>query len=283
MIFIAILFQNIGKFLCLRLFKTKLKHIRQQWNWKRFVYEFSGTIFLFLVSFIIYVSLSMYYKKVYLANDDVRYGVEVSEAAAAIGFRDGDKLVAINGEKLKEFRTTKIIRDILTNKEATIKINRNGELLELQITDQEKRLILESEERYELFKPKFLDKLTMTHENYSISETLDGFYKRMKAGVSSAKILIIGTPTLRGFKQVISPVSFEVTDFRIFLLVFQLMCLILVVINLIPLPGFDAGNATIALLERKRGKVYPAKKLFFVRLIGIGILISWILLSMFVL
>ena len=115
-IILVVLVHTIGKFLCLKIFKTNRKSIRQQLHWKRYVYEFSGSLFLFIVAFVIFSSRMMYDGKVYLANDSLTYGIEVNEAGEAIGFEDGDKIISINGEKLKEFKPSYFIVDIIKEK-----------------------------------------------------------------------------------------------------------------------------------------------------------------------
>ena len=250
MILLSILFQNIGKFLCLKFFKTTLKKVRQQWSWKRFVYEFSGSIFLLLLAFLIHISINTYFGKSYLANDSLIYGIEASENAKSIGFKDGDKLVTISGEKIKEFRPIKLVFDLLLEDNAYVDINRDSTKIRLEISDEQKRMI--ADDRDHFIKAKYREKLALTYENYSISELMNGFYRNTKTAVEYARTLIIGPSRVGGYKRVAPIAILDVYDFLSFLSVFGFLSLVLVIINLIPLPGLDTGNAIIALLEHKR-------------------------------
>jgi membrane-associated protease RseP (regulator of RpoE activity) len=281
MILLSILFQNLGKFLCLKLLKTKLSEVRKLWNWKRFVYEFSGTIFLFLLSLTIYIAMMTYHGKVYLANDSLIYGIEVSETAESIGFRDGDKLVTINGEKIKEFRAMKLVFDLLLEDNAYVDMNRSNTEIRLEISDEQKRII--ASDRNDFIKAKYPEKLALTYENYSISELTTGFYRNTKVAVEYAKTLIIGPSTVGGYKRVGPIAILDVYNFPSFLSVLSFSSLLLIIINLIPLPGLDSGNLIIALIEHKRENIFPPKKLRNARFIGIGLLICWVLISVFLL
>lgn len=281
MILLSILFQNLGKFLCLKLLKTKLSEVRKLWNWKRFVYEFSGTIFLFLLSLTIYIAMMIYHGKVYLANKSLVYGIEVSEIAERIGFKDGDKLVAINGKKIKEFRAMELVFDLLLEDSTYVDINRNNIEIRLEISDEQKRIIATNHDDF--IKAKYPEKLTLTYEKYSIAELMNGFYRNTKTAVAYARTLIIGQSTVGGYKRVGPIAILDVYNFSSFLNVLSFSSLLLIVINLIPLPGLDSGNLIIALTEHKRKKIFPPKKLRNARFIGIGFLICWVLISVFLL
>jgi len=281
MILLSILFQNLGKFLCLKLLKTKLSEVHQHWNWKRFVYEFSGSIFLLLLALIIHISINTYFGKVYLANDSLIYGIEASENAERIGFQDGDKLLTINGEKIKKFRAIELVFDLLSEDNTYVDINRNNIEIRLEISDKQKRMIIDDRDNF--IKAKYREKLALTYENYSIPELMNGFYRNTKTAVEYARTLIIGPSTIGGHKRVTPIAILDVYNFPSFLSVFSFSALLLIVINLIPLPGLDSGNMIIALLEQKRKKVFPPKKLKIIRLAGIGLLIVWVLVFVFLL
>ncbi|WP_298520626.1 M50 family metallopeptidase [uncultured Kordia sp.] len=284
MMLLAVLFQNIGKFLCLKLFKTKLRDLRKQWHWKRFVYELSGSIFLFLLSFIIYASIMMYYGKVYLSNDNLIYGIEASEVAEHIGFQDGDKLIAINGEKITEFDAKELMIDVLLTDSVHIDLTRDSKKIRLSISEEQKKMILANRDSMNQFiMARNLSELEFTHENYSVSEITARFYKNLETTTEYVRTLIIGPEKMNGYLRRIPVAIFEVHNFLSFLSVFSFTALMLVIINLIPLPGLDAGNMIIALMEHNREKVFSAKKLFIIRLLGIGILIIWVLINTYLL
>ncbi len=281
MILLSILFQNLGKFLCLKLFKTTLKEVRQQWSWKRFVYEFSGTTFIFLVIFIPYTSYLLSQEKVYLANDDLVYGIEANETAENLGFEDGDKLVSLNGERIKKIEGRYFTIELVLSDDTFIDIDRNGEQIRLHISDEDKRKILD--DRSGFITPRFPEKLEPTHENYSIPETISSFYKVIEGAGSQLKHSLLPTQPINGYQSIPRFHTIEIVDFITGYFVFQNATAILIWLNLLPIPGLDMGNAIIALVERKRKKPFSPKKLRIIQFIGIGLLICYTLIFVFLL
>ncbi|MFK7747787.1 MAG: site-2 protease family protein [Kordia sp.] len=259
----------------MKLFKTNLRDIRKQLYWKRFVYEFSGTIFLFVIAFIMYAVISMQHEKVYLANDSLTYGIEASESAESVGFKDGDKLVTINGEKIIEFTPRYFLVDLLLADNPYVDIERGSTKIRLQISDEHKRIIID--DRKNFIKAKNHEKLELTHEKKSLGEISTNFYGLLKSGVHYFKTLLFPPQNVNGYANIkAAQPTFPIFNFEFFIHVFCLLLSILVVINLLPIPGLDMGNAIIALVERK--KKFPAKKLFRIRILGIIVVICWILL-----
>ncbi|QHI36702.1 Regulator of sigma-W protease RasP [Kordia antarctica] len=281
MILLSILFQNLGKFLCLKLLKTTLKEVRQTWNWKRFAYEFSGTIFIFLLIFISYTSYLLPQEKVYLANDDLIYGIEANVTAENIGFENGDKLVTINGEKIGKFESRSFIVDVLLSEDTYVDINRNGEEIRIEISDEQKKEVLD--DRNNFISPRFPEKLTPTRENYKITEIVSNFYRLLQNAGAQVKLTIFPIRTIKSYKDVRRFPKMEIVNFTTGYFVFLNATAILIWINFLPIPGLDMGNALIAFIERKRKKPFPPKKLRKIQFIGIALLICWILISVFLL
>ncbi len=67
----------------------------------------------------------------YIANKDVIYGVVAGPLGEEVGIKTGDKLVAVNGEPIEDFRTVTL--SIVRNKAETITINRDGKNIDLSI------------------------------------------------------------------------------------------------------------------------------------------------------
>ena len=120
--------QVLGVDICSRK-KEQMKKPAEPWEfrskptWQRLIIMLGGvTVNLLLGIFIYSMTLYVYGDK-YLPNENLTDGVWcVSETANTLGFKDGDKFVAADGEKIERF--SDILEKIILSK--TITIERNG-------------------------------------------------------------------------------------------------------------------------------------------------------------
>ena len=68
--------------------------------WQRLIDVRRGTVNAIL-GVIIFSGMLMYWGEKYIPNEALKHGIAASEIAEEIGLRDGDKLVAINGNKIE--------------------------------------------------------------------------------------------------------------------------------------------------------------------------------------
>ena len=107
----------------------QMKQPEQPWEfrakpaWQRFMVMIAGVIMNVLLAMMIYTGLRYTYGESYMANEDVRWGYVFNEAGESMGFRDGDKIITIDGESIDdvaEIRTklllTKDARDIVVER-----------------------------------------------------------------------------------------------------------------------------------------------------------------------
>ena len=97
--------------------------------WQRLIIMLGGVTVNFLLAFIIYIGMTFYYGEQYIANDNVKDGIWVSNPTVEkLGFKTGDKVVSIDGTKIERFDD--INKELFLAKEVVL--NRNGE--EIKIT-----------------------------------------------------------------------------------------------------------------------------------------------------
>ena len=97
--------------------KEQLASEPQPWEyrakpaWQRFFVLIAGVTMNVVLAFFIYCGISFSYGSQYLSNEDMIYGYEFSQSAEQLGFRDGDRIVSIGGEKVENVAsiTTKIL------------------------------------------------------------------------------------------------------------------------------------------------------------------------------
>lgn len=68
--------------------------------WQRFIIMVAGVVFNFLLALIIYTGIAYTWGNVQLSSDKISQGMLFSPAAKAVGFQDGDVILAVNGEKM---------------------------------------------------------------------------------------------------------------------------------------------------------------------------------------
>ena len=91
--------------------------------WQRLIIMLGGVTVNFILAFIIYIGMAYAYGDMYLNNSELKDGITVTGAVGEeLGFRTGDKIIAIDGEKIAHFDD--IPMKILFSKSALI--SRNG-------------------------------------------------------------------------------------------------------------------------------------------------------------
>ncbi|MDD3033940.1 MAG: RIP metalloprotease RseP [Bacteroidales bacterium] len=72
--------------------------------WQRFFVMFGGVFFNFILAILIYSSTLFTWGEEYLKNQDAVYGVQCNDLAKEIGFRNGDRVVSIEGMPVDRFQ-----------------------------------------------------------------------------------------------------------------------------------------------------------------------------------
>ena len=100
--------------------------------WQRFLVMIAGVVMNVLMALIIYTGIRYTHGESYLANDDIKWGYEFNEAGKKLGFVDGDKIVAIDGQKIED--ATEIRGKLLLTEEGrTVDIIRDGAAQSIEI------------------------------------------------------------------------------------------------------------------------------------------------------
>ena len=109
--------------------------------WQRLIIMLGGVTVNFFLAWFIYSAMLMYYGDNYIDNSKLENGVYVDAVGEKLGIKKGDKIVSIDGEKLKEFNDAPIY--ILLGDKMTV--DRNGEHITFPLRDEVKKLVLESQ------------------------------------------------------------------------------------------------------------------------------------------
>lgn len=98
--------------------------------WQRLIIMLGGVTVNFILAFIIYIGMTFYYGEQYIANDNVKDGIWISNPTVEkLGFKTGDKVVSIDGIKVEKFGD--INKELFLAKEVVL--NRDGKDITIKL------------------------------------------------------------------------------------------------------------------------------------------------------
>jgi regulator of sigma E protease len=104
---------------------------RSKTSFQRLLIMTGGVVFNFILAMLIYVLVLFAWGETYLPTSSVKYGIETDSVGLAIGLRNGDKILTVDNQKIENF--IQITSDIVLNDRKTIQVDRNGEILNIDI------------------------------------------------------------------------------------------------------------------------------------------------------
>ena len=118
--------------------KEAMKQPPQPWEfrskpaWQRLIVMLGGVIMNFILGVVIFAFITMHYEKEYLPPESLDTGIYAYELGRTAGFRSGDKIIAIDGEKVERYK------DIVTPLHlmgSVFTVERNGTTVDIAIPD----------------------------------------------------------------------------------------------------------------------------------------------------
>ncbi|RIJ36987.1 RIP metalloprotease RseP [Pontibacter oryzae] len=100
--------------------------------WQRLIVMMGGIIVNVITGIVIFIALTYNYGESYLPASEAKYGIIANEIGQDIGFQTGDKIVAVNGQKLEKFDEVYSM-DALLGRDSYYTVERNGQLIDLQV------------------------------------------------------------------------------------------------------------------------------------------------------
>ena len=92
--------------------------------WQRLIIMLGGVTVNFILAFIIYIGMAFAYGDTYIANEDLKDGLLIENPAMnKVGFQTGDRIIAIDGEKIIKYDNEMNIKIIMAKQ---VLIERNG-------------------------------------------------------------------------------------------------------------------------------------------------------------
>ena len=111
--------------------KSQMQQPPKEWEfrskpaWQRFIIMVAGVFMNVVLAYVVYTGLLTKEGEQYLPTSEVnKYGISVDSLGYNLGLRDGDKIMAIDGEFVEKFQD--IPMQIILDKAKTIKVERDG-------------------------------------------------------------------------------------------------------------------------------------------------------------
>lgn len=136
--------------------KEQMSQPAQPWEfrskpaWQRLIIMLGGITVNILLAWVIYTTLYSTYGQKYVSTEKIQEkGLAFGESGLNAGFKNGDKIVSVDGKTQEKFN--RLIIDVLLGND--VEIERNGKKEILHISDEQKSKILGSEGR-DFIKPR---------------------------------------------------------------------------------------------------------------------------------
>ncbi len=119
--------------------KEQMKQPAKPWEfrskpaWQRLIIMLAGVIVNVILGYFIYSMMLWKWGEEYLPTKELTYGIAADSTAERIGFRDGDKIISVDGKEYERFND--INKHLLLRKTDKVTVDRNGQKVEVAIPD----------------------------------------------------------------------------------------------------------------------------------------------------
>lgn len=251
--------------------------------WARISTVFAGPFFNFILAFIVaLIMLNLVY-----VREPIATGVVEGGAAVEAGIQPGDRIVALDGERLYLYDELLLFMQVYRGGEVEVEYERAGERYTTTLTPiynaEEGRYLL-GIQNADLIQPSGLEKIKFAwyEMRYFVKATYKSLGMMLQGQVSRQDVAgPVGIAVNVVGKTYEQAKSYGWDSVVASMLNITLMLSVnLGILNLLPLPALDGGRLVFLLIEVLRGKPIPPDKEGMVHFIG---LIFFMILMVFVL
>lgn len=112
--------------------EPKEYEFRSKPAWQRLIVMLGGVIMNFILGVIIFTFITLHFEKEYLPASSITNGIYAYELGNEVGFKTGDKVVAVNGQKVERFKDISSINNLMGS---VVTVDRNGEKVNITIPE----------------------------------------------------------------------------------------------------------------------------------------------------
>lgn len=137
--------------------KEQMKLPPKPWEFRtktapqRLMIMIAGVLMNFILAILIYIGVAFAWGDEYLPTSSAKYGIEVSDAGRQIGFETGDKILTVDHHEVEKFY--EIVSTIALDKAQTVQVERNGKVVDVEISEEDIALMLKSKGIFSLRVP----------------------------------------------------------------------------------------------------------------------------------
>ena len=137
--------------------KEQMKLPPQPWEfrskpaWQRLIVMLGGVTVNAILGILIYSMVLFAWGEEFLPTKNVTHGVAVDTLAYQMGLRDGDMILSIDNKPVESIN--KVAYDVLINKAKSIQAERNGQKVEIAVTEDDLSEMIKH--KYTLVEPRF--------------------------------------------------------------------------------------------------------------------------------
>ena len=113
---------------------------RSKKTWQRLLIMVGGVVMNFILAFIVYIGVLYAWGEQYLPTANVKYGIEVDSVGMQIGLQNGDKILSVDNLPIENLR--KVIPTVILNKAQAIQVERGGQKIDVEISDDDLVLLI---------------------------------------------------------------------------------------------------------------------------------------------
>lgn len=110
--------------------REQMKQPPQPWEfrskpaWQRLIIMLGGVTVNLFLAIVIYIGILAIWGERYLPNSEVKYGITVDSLGYRMGLRNGDRIVAVDGQMIEDFAD--IPKTMILEEAATVRVNRDS-------------------------------------------------------------------------------------------------------------------------------------------------------------
>ena len=101
--------------------------------WQRLIIMLGGVTVNVILALVIFIAITYKWGEKYVPAENLKYGVYSDSLGKKIGVQDGDKIVAVGGEKVERIGT--VGYEIVSKEPKSITVDRAGQLIEIPIPE----------------------------------------------------------------------------------------------------------------------------------------------------
>lgn len=121
--------------------------------WQRLIIMVGGVTVNVILGILIYAMVLFAWGEEYLPTKNATYGIAADSLGMSMGLKDGDKVLAVNNVEVANF--SRIPAEILLNETRSIQVEREGQKLDIPVTEDNISKMIASRGKNMLVSPRF--------------------------------------------------------------------------------------------------------------------------------